>query len=117
MEWKTWAVFLGISMLVLALIGLIVHGDPRLIGADVLGGAAAMAVVLMANRGRTSAIAVPILAAVALLVMALSAVTSHHSPVLTALTLAFAFAFAFVSWTAMSTGRRGPTDDRRPRPV
>ena len=114
MGWKAWTIVLGVSMLVLALIGLIVHSDMRLIGADVLGAAAAIGVVLLANRGRTAAVGMPILAGIALVVMALLAVTSHSSPILTALTLAFAFAFAFVSWTAMSR-RRNQTSGRPPQ--
>jgi hypothetical protein len=105
MEWKAWAIVLGVSMLVLALIGVIVHSDMRLVGADLLGAVAVVAIILVANKGRAAKLAVSFLAAIALLVMALLAATSHSSPILTALTLAFAFAFAFVSWTAMS-GRR-----------
>jgi len=110
-EWKSGALVLGISMFVLAIIGLIVHTDARLVIADVIGGAAAMTVVIMAGHGRTAAVVTPILGAAALIVMAILAVTSHHSPILTALTLAFAFAFAFVSWTSLS-GR--PQAARRP---
>ena len=108
-EWKTYALGIGISLFVLALIGLVVHTDMRLVGADLLGAVAAMAVVLLANRGRVARIGMTILATVVLLVMALMAVTApHHSPIFTALTLAFAFAFAFVSWTAVSgKGRAG----------
>jgi hypothetical protein len=115
MEWKAWAIVVAVGLGVLALIGVIVHSDMRLIGADVLGAFTAMAIVLLANRGRTAKVAVSVLAALALLVMALMAVTTHNSPVLTALTLALAFAFAFVSWTAVS-GRR-PGAHNRPRPA
>ena len=106
MRWKTWAIGLGISMFVLAVIGLVVHSDKRLVIADVLGGVAAIAIVLAASAGRATAVATPIVATVVFFAMALLAVTSHHAPIFTALTLAFAFAFAFVSWTAMSSRRR-----------
>jgi hypothetical protein len=105
MEWKAWAILIGVGMLVLALIGAIVHSDMRLVGADLLGAFAAMAMVLFIARGRAAKIALSILSSIALLVVALLAVTSHSSPVITALTLAFAFAFAFVSWTALTGGR------------
>lgn len=117
MEWKAYALVIGIGMFVLALIGFIVHSDMRLVGADLLGAVAAIAVLLLANRGRVARVAMTILAAVVLLVMALTAVTTHNSPVTTALTLAFAFAFAFVSWTAMSGPRRADTASRPPRTV
>jgi len=115
MEWKGLALVLGISMLILAAVGIGVHADMRLVGADILGAAAAIAILFWAGRGRGAGVGVPILAAIALLVMALLTVTSHRSPVLMALTLAFAFALAFVSWTALSGG----TDAARrpPRPV
>lgn len=108
MEWKAWAFVIAVGMGILALISVIVHSDMRLIGADLLGAVSAMAIVLLAHRGRAARVAVSVLAAVALLVMALLAVTSHSSPVITALTLALAFAFAFVSWTALSRRRMGP---------
>ena len=114
MDWRVWAVVLGVSMAVLALLGVIVHSDMRLIGADLLGALAAIAIVLLANKGRAAKVAMSVLATIALLVMALLAVTSHSSPIITALTLAFAFAFAFVSWTAISSGRRpGAADGPR----
>jgi hypothetical protein len=115
MDWKTRAIVLGVSMLVLAVIGLIVHTNLRLVGADVLGAGAVIGVILLANRGGAAAVALPILATVAFLGMALLAVTSHSSPITTALTLAFAFAFAFVSWPALSSRRRPEVAGRPPR--
>jgi hypothetical protein len=115
MEWKPFAFVLGICLFGLAIIGLIVHSDMRLVGADLLGAVAAIAIVLLANRGRVAQVGMLILTAVVLLVMALMAVTSHRSPVLTALTLAFAFAFAFVSWTALSGGPSAGATRRPPR--
>ena len=107
MEWKVRAIVLGVGMLVLALIGIIVHSDMRLVGADLVGAVAAMILVLLARRGRFAAVAMRIIGAVAFITMALLAVMTHSSPVFTALTLAFGFAFAFTAFTAMST-KRGP---------
>jgi hypothetical protein len=115
MEWKVWALVLGLCMLVLAVVGLVVHSDVRLVGADILGAVMAVVVVLLLNQGRAAAVAIPILSAITLFVMAVLAVTSHHSPVLIALTLAFAFAFAFLSWTKMSGGGQAGVTGRPPR--
>jgi hypothetical protein len=104
------------SMFALSIGGLIVHSDMRLVAADALGGVAVIAVVLLGNR-RRAVVAVPILATVVLIVMAFLAVTSHRSPVLAALTLAFAFAFMFVSWTSASSHRRPGVAGRPPRPA
>jgi hypothetical protein len=115
MDWKVWGLVLGLSLLVLAVIGLIVHADMRLVGADLLGALVAMSVVLLLNRGRTAAVAATVLSAITLFVMALLAVTSRNSPVLVALTLAFAFAFAFLSWTRLSSPRDAGVAGRPPR--
>ena len=117
MEGKLWAIVLGVSLLILAIVGVVVHSDLRLAGADLLGAIVVMAVVVLADRGRTAAIAMPILATIAFIVMALLAVTSRASHLLVALTLAFGFAFAFMSWTAMSSSRSGDRRGVRRPPV
>jgi hypothetical protein len=110
MEGKLWAIVLGISLLVLAITGVVVHSDLRLAAADLLGAIVVIAVLVVADRGRTAAIAMPILATTVFIIMAVLAVTSHASHLLVALTLAFGFAFAFMSWTTMSPAR---SSDRR----
>jgi hypothetical protein len=107
MKWKAWMTVLGVCMFVLAIVGLAVHSDRRLVVADVLGGFAAMAVALLANRGRTAQVLMPVLSAAVLLVIAVLAVASQRSPITTAMTLAFAFAFTFSAWSGLSSERRG----------
>jgi hypothetical protein len=115
MAWKAWGIVLAIGMLVLALCGLVVHSDPKLVVADLLGAAAVATVVALAGRG-SAVTALPIVAGLALVVIALLVFASHGSPILMALTLAFAFAFVFVS---LATGSRRPPGaaEQRPRPA
>jgi hypothetical protein len=116
MDWKTWALVIGFGMLALAIVGLILHSDPRLVSADVLGAFAALAIIVIANRrGRKAVVATRVLSSLALLVIAVLTMTSHAAPWLTALTLAGAFAFTFMSWTAITSGR--PLDLAGPRPT
>jgi hypothetical protein len=95
-------------MLALAIVGLIMHSDMRLISADVVGGFAAISVVVMGSRRGKGVFAIRALAIIALLVIAILSLTSHAAPWLTALTLAGAFVLAFMSWTSISP--RGPAD-------
>jgi hypothetical protein len=116
MEWKA-SVAIGVGMFALAIIGLMIRADMRIVEADVLGAIGASAIAVLAYRGRKAAAAVPAVAAVILAVIAFLAVTSHTTPWLTALTLAGAFAFGFVAWTSMSSTRREDVGRRRPRPT
>jgi hypothetical protein len=115
MDWKGWSLVLGLGMLVLAVIGLIVHSDLRLVGADIIGALAAIALILVLRGGQMASVGIPILGSVTLIVMAILAMTSHGSPVLISLTLAFAFAFAFLSWTRISAAHRAGSAGRPPR--
>jgi hypothetical protein len=116
MEWKGWAMVIGAGMLALAIVGLVTHVDSRIVGADVLGAFCAIAVLMLASRGRRGTMATPLLAAVAFLVMAFLAITSHRAPWLRALTLSGAFAFAFMSLAALSSRQPGGTGGH-PRPT
>jgi hypothetical protein len=114
MQWKVWMFFVGAGMLVLAIIGLVFHASMRLVGADVVGALAAASVVVLAPARHTAIVRA--LAAVAFLIMAILAMTSHAPHWLVALTLAGAFAFGFMSWTAISS-KRGMAEPPRPRPT
>jgi hypothetical protein len=115
MEWKVWGLVLGLGMLVLAIIGLVVHSDLRVVGADLVGAFVAIIAILLLSRGRAASVGIPIVSAIALFVMAVLAVTSHNSPILVALTLAFGFAFAFLSWTRLTSTRDVGVTGRPPR--
>jgi hypothetical protein len=116
MGWKTWALVIGFVMLALAIVGLILHSDPRIVGADGLGAVAAVAIIVVANRrGRSAVVATRVLSALTFLIIAILTMTSHAAHWLTALTLAGAFAFTFMSWTAISS--RPPLDLAGPRPA
>jgi uncharacterized membrane protein SirB2 len=108
MRWKG-LVFVGISLLVVAAVGLFTHSNVRLVVVDLFAAVAAIAAAVMArnNRGGTTvANAMLMVVGVAVLSILLSAVTLKAAPWLTALMLAAGFAFAFTAWTSLSPGGR-----------
>jgi hypothetical protein len=116
MGWKTWTVTIGLGMLALAVVGLLLHADLRLVDADIIGAFVALAVILMGGRRGAGFLAARVLALVALLVIAILSVTAHAAPWLTALTLTGAFALAFMTLVSMSRTRASDTAGR-PQPT
>jgi hypothetical protein len=113
---KTWAIVIVVGMLALAIVGLLLHSDRKLISADFIGAVAAVAVVVLASRGSAAILATRTLGILALLIIAILSLTAQAAPWLTALTLAGSFALTFMTWTSMSrTEPRGPA--QRPRPT
>src|SRR5579863_9711195 len=114
MSSKTRVLVIVVGMLALAVVGIAMHSDNRLIGADLIGAFAAVAVVLLASRGGAARFATRALGIVALLVIAVLSLTAHAAHWLTALTLAGAFVLAFTTWTSLGT-REPPRDLEPPR--